>query len=131
MYGEEIRYFERVDRQGGAPAYRPDLRVEHIGKASMPKLFDAYFYYVFRNHLTYFLEVARPRWHRSGRYAVLFLEWWWSALWPQLRKRNWPAVRGLVLGTRDGLRRVKGRAAPGFSCCRGDWRIRAASTRWC
>lgn len=108
MYGEEIRYFERVDRLGGAPAYLPHLRVDHLGKGSMPKLSESYFYYVLRNHLTYFLETAGPRSKRYAKYTLLFVTWWWGVLTPQIRKKNWPAVRGIFRGTWHGLKRVKG-----------------------
>src|SRR5207248_8038648 len=85
LYEEELRYFERVHRLGGKPVYLEHLRVEHMGKASMTKLSHDYFYYIFRNKLTYFRDVAGPTYRRHMRFSLLYVGWCWSAIWPQLQ----------------------------------------------
>ena len=108
LYEEEMKYFERVHRLGGNPVYLRDLQVEHIGKASTVKLSYRYFYYIFRNRLCYFLEIAGPHYRRYGKFALLYLEWTWDVVRSQARKRNWAGIRGQIRGIRDGFRRVKG-----------------------
>jgi GT2 family glycosyltransferase len=108
LYEEEIRYFERVHRLGGNPVYLDQLQVEHIGKASTKPLSYNYFYYIFRNRLAYFIEVAGPEYKRHGRFFILYCGWVQDVLRSQARKRNWAGIRGMTLGIWHGLRGIKG-----------------------
>ncbi len=108
LYEEELKYFERVHRLGGAPAYLPHIRVEHLGKASVRKVSHEYFYYIFRNKLTYFKDIAGPTYGRHLRFAALYLDWCRGAIWSQARKGNWSGAAGVLHGVWDGLRGIKG-----------------------
>jgi len=108
LYEEEVRYFERVHRLGGTPVYLDQLQVEHIGKASTRKLSYIYFYYIFRNRLSYFIEIGGPHYRRYGRFWFLYCSWAQDVIRSQARKRNWAGIRGLVRGVWDGLRGIKG-----------------------
>ena len=108
LYGEEIKYFERVHRLGGAPVYVPEVTVEHIGSLTVGNRSFNYFYYIFRNRLTYFREVAGPRYRKHAQFACLYASWCLGVLYTNLKRRNWEGIRGILCGVRDGFRGVKG-----------------------
>lgn len=108
LYDEEVKFFERVHRAGGAPVYLPEVTVEHLGSASVGKRSMHYFYYIFRNRLLYFLQEAGPRYHRPGRFARYYAAWWLGTFHTNLKQRNWRGAQGLLLAVWHGLRRVSG-----------------------
>jgi len=108
LYGEEIIYFERVSRQGGAPYYLRGVVVEHIGSLSVTKHTFMHYYYLFRNSLTYFIEIAGPHYGRYGRFIWLYTTDCLDTLRINFRKRNWAGIRGILFGVWHGLRLRKG-----------------------
>lgn len=108
LYGEEIIYFERVHRQGGAPFYLRGVVVEHIGSLSVTKHTFMHYYYLFRNSLTYFIEIAGPHYGRYGRFIWLYTTDCLDTLRINFRKRNWAGIRGILFGVWHGLRLKKG-----------------------
>jgi hypothetical protein len=108
LYEEEIKYFERVFHQGGAPVYVPELQIEHFGSESAGKNTFHYFYYLFRNRMNYFLEIAGPRYGCYARFAAHYLRWWFGVSYAHLKRRNWEGLHGIFRGVWDGLHRVKG-----------------------
>lgn len=108
LYEEEMKYFERVHRLGGKPVYLDHLMVEHVGKASTVPMSYRYFYYIFRNRLSYFIEIAGPHYKQYGRFAFLYFGWALDVIRSQARKRNWAGIRGLFRGIWHGLHCVKG-----------------------
>ena len=108
LYEEEIKYFERVYRLGGCGAYLSNVRVEHIGSVSVIKRSRKYYYYILRNRLTYFIEIAGPRYRQYWRFTRLYALWYTELLYSNLRRRNWDGLKGILLGGWHGLRRIKG-----------------------
>lgn len=108
LYEEEIKYFERVYRLGGHGTYLSNVRVEHIGSVSVIKRGRRYYYYILRNRLTYFLEIAGPRYRQYGRFARLYTFWYVELLYSNFKRRNWDGLKGILLGGWHGLRGIKG-----------------------
>ena len=108
LYDEEVRYFERVHRQGGVPRYLDTVRVEHLGSSTVGKHGFHYFYYIFRNRLRYYFEIAGPRYRQPLRFLRLYTGWYLPVLYRAIRRGNWPGVHGLLLGAWHGIRRVDG-----------------------
>jgi GT2 family glycosyltransferase len=108
LYDEETRYFERVYRANGRPRYLSEVVVRHAGSAVEGKKGFNYFYYNFRNRLTYFLEVGRPHYRRTGRFLLCYVDWVFGVLKNQLRRGNLVGARGVLAGVRDGLLRRSG-----------------------
>lgn len=108
LYDEEVRYFERVHRLGGVPAYLPEIQIEHVGSASVKKRSFIYFYYIFRNRLTYFRQVAGPRYGRYARFTMLYGAWCIDAIYGNLKRRNWDGIRGILRGVWDGFKGLDG-----------------------
>jgi len=108
LYDEEIKYFERVNRLGGSPVYVPEVRIEHIGSLMVRKRSFIYFYYIFRNRLTYFKEIAGPRYGRYARFTGLYASWCLGVAYANLKLRNWDGLRGIARGVWDGLRGLSG-----------------------
>lgn len=108
LYGEEIIYFERVYRQGDTPHYLRGVVVEHIGSLSVTKHTFMHYYYLFRNSLTYFIEIAGPHYGRYGRFIWLYTTDCLDTLRINFRKRNWAGIRGILFGVWHGLLLRKG-----------------------
>lgn len=109
LYDEETWYFETVHRLGGRPVYVPQVTVRHAGSAAEGKKGFNYFYYIFRNRLVYFLEVARPRYGRTALFVLRYGDWALHVLLNQIKKRNWDGAKGVVVGIWHGLKRRSGR----------------------
>lgn len=108
LYEEEIKYFERVYRLGGHGTYLSNVHVEHIGSVSVIKRGRKYYYYILRNRLTYFLEIAGPRYRQYGRFTRLYTFWYIELLYSNFKRRNWDGLKGIFLGGWHGLRGIKG-----------------------
>jgi GT2 family glycosyltransferase len=108
LYEEEIKYFERVYRLGGQGVYLLNVRVEHIGSVSVIKRSRRYYYYILRNRLTYFIEIAGPQYKQYWRFIRLYVIWYTELLYSNLKRRNWDGLKGILLGGWHGLRRIKG-----------------------
>lgn len=108
LYEEEIKYFERVHRLGGSVSYLSDVRIEHIGSVSIRKRSGNYYYYILRNRLTYFTEIAGPQYKQHGRFIRLYSAWLIDILFSNIKMRNWEGLSGIFQGVWDGLHRIKG-----------------------
>lgn len=108
LYDEEPKYFERIHRLGGRPIYYPDLQVRHLGSASIGKKSFRYFYYIFRNRLNYFNDVAKVHYAAIGRFIWNYGDWYLSVLGSNWRERNWEGLRGQWRGLIDGIRGCHG-----------------------
>jgi len=108
LYNEEITFFERVHRLGGRPVYRDDVQVWHEGSAAIGKRSFAYFYYLFRNRLVYFLVIAGPRYRAHGRFFRRYGAWAAATIWSGLRRGNTLPLRAVGTGIWHGLLRRQG-----------------------
>ncbi|MCA9904659.1 MAG: glycosyltransferase family 2 protein [Anaerolineae bacterium] len=109
LYDEELYYFERVHRMGGMPTYEPSIVVHHMGSASTNKSSFAYFYYIFRNRVNYYLRIARVQYGGDIRFFLLLAQWSIGVSRRLLRTRNLDALKGVWIGIAHGARGRLGR----------------------